>query len=301
MAERLVLVRLGDHANDQGLCWPGKDTLAEACCMSKRTVDSAIATLESRKLISIVRRTTEGGKNRSNLYQLHLDQGDLFKGADSAVVQNLQDCKSRQLGVQNLQGEGAKSAPEPTIEPITEPKEHSSSGDEVRKPPEIYESKKGKRLTGVVLELFDRFWDAFDYKSGKAAAADAWLRTVQPRLKSGTLNLEHLLAAARHEASERPRLKESGGIPKMAEGWITDRRWEDFTSSGAGKPDIKDLPWYCTWAGIQEEGASRGVTYFNFPIPADFTNELIKLMREAGEPVPPELIKYQQQMQERAA
>jgi len=120
MAEKLVLVRLADHANDQGICWPGKDTLAKVCCMSKRTVDAAIAGLEAAQLISVSRRTTEAGKNRSNVYELHLDQGELFSSADSAGVQNPQDCKSSKLGVQILQGEGANPAPESTTESKTE-------------------------------------------------------------------------------------------------------------------------------------------------------------------------------------
>jgi Helix-turn-helix domain len=120
MADKIVLLRLADHANDQGICWPGKDTLAKVCCASKRTVDAAIANLEAAKLISVQRRRTEQGKNKSNMYELHLDQGDLFSSANSAVVQNLQDCKSSNLGVQNLQGEGAAFAPESPIEPKTE-------------------------------------------------------------------------------------------------------------------------------------------------------------------------------------
>jgi len=120
MADKIVLLRLADHANDQGICWPGKDTLAKVCCASKRTVDAAIANLETAKLISVQRRRTEQGKNKSNIYELHLDQGELFSSAKSAVVQNLQDCKSSNLGVQNLQGEGANAAPESPIEPKTE-------------------------------------------------------------------------------------------------------------------------------------------------------------------------------------
>lgn len=304
MAERLVLVRLGDHANDQGTCWPGKDTLAEACCMSKRTVDAAIEQLEARRLISISRRTTEGGKNRSNLYHLHLDQGELFKadrGAESAGVQNLQGCNSQQLGVQNLQGEGAESAPEPTIEPIKEPEEHSSAGAEARTCPGYYETKKGKRLTGVVLELFDRFWEDFDYKQGKAEAADAWLEHVQPRIKNGVVTIDHLLAAARQEASQRPTLRQTGATPKMAQGWLSGRRWEDYSAGSGTSPPPTDLPWFCTWSGIQEEGHRRGITYFNFPQQADFTRELIRVMRQAGEDVPGALIKFQQKMQEAAA
>jgi DNA-binding MarR family transcriptional regulator len=293
-SEKLVLLRLADHANDQGLCWPGKDSLADVCGMTRRTVDAAILKLEQSKLISITRRSTDAGRNRSNVYQLHLNQGELFNPAETTSPQNLRDSNICQVTPQNLREDPAKSAPEPTIEPKTEPKELSSSGDEVRKNPDVYESKKGKRLTGVVLELFDRFWNAFDYKQGRAEAADTWLEVVQPRLKAGTLNLEHLLAAARHEATERPRLKESGGIPKMAQGWLAARRWEDFNAPPK-RPDVADLPWYQTRVGVEEEAYKRGIFMGNAGGCEHFhevMTALISDMERNLETVPAGLIAY---------
>lgn len=87
----------------------------------------------------------------------------------------------------------------------------------------IFISSKGKKLTGKRLETFNQFWDAFDYKKSKAAAADSWMNI-------GTLTdaiVHDIIKAAKAEASNRKDLIAKGITPKMAQGWLTERRWED--------------------------------------------------------------------------
>ena len=88
---------------------------------------------------------------------------------------------------------------------------------------EEFITKKGKKLTGKRLETFLRFWNAFDYKNGKAAAADSWL---QIKVLTDSIVLD-IISAAKKEAARRQRLLDSNRTPKMAQGWLTDRRWED--------------------------------------------------------------------------
>lgn len=90
---------------------------------------------------------------------------------------------------------------------------------------EIYLTKKRRILTGKRLESFLRFWEAFDYKTGKAEAADAWLDI--PLLTDKLVS--QIVTAARQEANRRPGLKKKGYTPKMAQGWLSARRWEDET------------------------------------------------------------------------
>lgn len=128
--QKLVLMRLGDHANDEGICWPGKDHLAARCCCSKRTIDAAIAELVKRGLIRVKRRKNEDGTDAPNVYILSIRQGDLFasagQGANSAPYRAAaapSKCEDQALSdegrVQILQGEGAAAAPEPSLEPST--------------------------------------------------------------------------------------------------------------------------------------------------------------------------------------
>jgi len=87
---------------------------------------------------------------------------------------------------------------------------------------------KKRKLTGKRLETFNRFWDAFDYKKGKAPAADSWLDI--PEL-TDSLVLK-ILDAARKEARARDDLLKAKGTPKMGQGWLSERRWEDEGFAG---------------------------------------------------------------------
>lgn len=106
-----------------------------------------------------------------------------------------------------------------------------------------YISKKGRKLSGQKLEWFERFWEAFDYKQGKAEAADAWLD-----IKSFNDELAaKIVAKASMEAERRPALERSGRTPKMAQGWISSRRWEDEAATRGGRmtssarPEQRDM------------------------------------------------------------
>ena len=68
-----------------------------------------------------------------------------------------------------------------------------------------------------------QFWDAFNYKMGKAEAADSWLDI--PELKVSIVT--KIIEAAKKEAAGRAELQAQGRTPKMAQGWLTARRWED--------------------------------------------------------------------------
>jgi hypothetical protein len=70
-----VLVVLGDHANDAGVCWPRIAIIAEKVGVSKRTVQRSIQHLVSRGLISVKERYRSDGSHSSNRYRLHLDRG----------------------------------------------------------------------------------------------------------------------------------------------------------------------------------------------------------------------------------
>jgi hypothetical protein len=87
----------------------------------------------------------------------------------------------------------------------------------------FYWTRKKRKLKGKRLETFNAFWDRFAYKRGKAEAADAWLEI--PAMTDRMC--ETIYQAADIEAKNRPQLIAEGRTPKMAEGWIRGRRWED--------------------------------------------------------------------------
>jgi hypothetical protein len=70
--QKFVLLALCDHANDDGLCYPGQSRLADKCGMSPRTVSSHIDWLEKRGLIRKERRQNTQ-RRKSDLYHIRLD------------------------------------------------------------------------------------------------------------------------------------------------------------------------------------------------------------------------------------
>lgn len=89
--------------------------------------------------------------------------------------------------------------------------------------PDYFLTRRKRKLHGKRLDTFNQFWEAFDFKRGKAEAADAWLDI--PALTDK--EVAKILLAAKAESIRRPSIMAEGRIPKMAQGWISGRRWED--------------------------------------------------------------------------
>ena len=120
----------------------------------------------------------------------------------------------------------------------------SASGDAAQADEPFFLTRKKRKLKGKSLETFEQFWAAFDYKRGKAEAADAWLDI--PSLPDSAVAL--IIRGAEAEALSRPELVAMGRTPKMAQGWLSARRWEDENNKtdGGGKNGSTD------WEGIFE-------------------------------------------------
>jgi hypothetical protein len=70
---RLVLLKLADHANAQGVCWPSVQYLAETTGMSTRTVIRSIASLREAGLV-IVEANKSPRNHRANRYRICLER-----------------------------------------------------------------------------------------------------------------------------------------------------------------------------------------------------------------------------------
>ncbi len=73
-ARKLVLLKLADNANDDGICFPSYQYIADKCEMTRRSAISHIECLIKMGLVSKKERKNKDG-SISNLYFLHLEQG----------------------------------------------------------------------------------------------------------------------------------------------------------------------------------------------------------------------------------
>lgn len=162
-----------------------------------------------------------------------------------------------------------KQEPIPETETETEKRENNA---------QFYKSKKGRKLTGAILERFDKFMDAFGYKKDRASAADAWLANGEGA------DFETIIRAAKREAARRPELVARGLTPIYPQGWLSGRRWEDEDLADRQKldwtkketwlkfhPDPKAQIWQTKW---------KNHYINNWPAPGNFPDNC-----------PPEILK----------
>ena len=112
-------------------------------------------------------------------------------------------------------------APPPSPSPIDKKHPASRKRVSVDGEGEFYLSAKKKQLRGQTLKDFETFWEAFAHPQGKAAAADAFLSVYTPE------NIDSIISGAKTTAIARQKIIDRGGTPKYAQGWLTERRWED--------------------------------------------------------------------------
>lgn len=81
---------------------------------------------------------------------------------------------------------------------------------------------------------FGEFWDAFGYKNGKAKAEAAFIALLKSA-DDRSSTLDAVMAGAKKEAARRPHLLARGATPMYAQGWLTQRRFDDESLSAWGE------------------------------------------------------------------
>lgn len=234
-SDLLCMLALADYANDAGeRIYPAVTTIARRLRLSHRQTQRVLAVLVANGWIKVAEERPGMPKlynmDVGRLRQVPLfdpstidDRGDIHVRGDAGVrgvTGDARGCRPRQGGVSSTTGGGdiamSCNPPIPTIEP---PENRTASGDAVA--PII--TKRKRKLTGWKLIAFLRFWECFDFKHGRADAADAWLdmKEIDDDL------VEQICRAAMIEARDRPAIIARGSTPKWAQGWLTSRRWED--------------------------------------------------------------------------
>ncbi len=103
----------------------------------------------------------------------------------------------------------------------------SKGGNPKLRDDSVYYTKKGRKLEDVQLKAFNAFWKVFNYPKDKSSAADAWLDIHEQYVIDEKL-FNRIIEGARKAAVERNDLIDKGQTPKMAQGWLSSRRWEDY-------------------------------------------------------------------------
>lgn len=83
---KLVFLALCIYADDTGLCFPSRRTLAEDASVSLRTIDRALNELVDMGIISRTNQKDAKGALTSNIYQLHIVPSVNFEPQDAGGV-----------------------------------------------------------------------------------------------------------------------------------------------------------------------------------------------------------------------
>ena len=121
-ARKLVLLKLADNANDDGVCFPSYQYIADKCEMSKRSAISHIDDLIKMGFVTKKARKNKDGSS-ANLYLLHLEQG----GEKSAL-----GGENISLGSENFALGGSENISPITshsLEPVNEPKKTTQKSE----------------------------------------------------------------------------------------------------------------------------------------------------------------------------
>lgn len=83
-AQKMVLLKLADNANDKGECFPSYETIARHCEISRQSAINHIKNLCKKGFVRKVTRKTDKG-HTSNLYILDLEAKSLDEGSQNSV------------------------------------------------------------------------------------------------------------------------------------------------------------------------------------------------------------------------
>ena len=85
---------------------------------------------------------------------------------------------------------------------------------------------------------FEEFWNIFGYKSGRKQAEQSW-----NKINLDDILYSKILSSAKKECDRRPGMKADNKTPKMAQGWLTDERWDDdIYTAGSSSSINQKLP-----------------------------------------------------------
>lgn len=165
--ELLTLLRVADHADNDGVCWPGEKSVASYTSQDERTVRRHLKTLEKLGLLHRERQVAGQGRGRSHdRIALHLDQPDNLSGEKSGVQPDTDDASTGHLEPVQPDTDDTALYREPTTEPSENHPHSPPEGD------------------AFLQEIFD-LWKQATGRNGSTKFSPKRQRSIRSRLKDG--------------------------------------------------------------------------------------------------------------------
>lgn len=204
-ARKLVLLKLADNANDDGVCFPSYQFIADKCEMSKRSAISHIDALIEMGLVSKTLRKNKDGSS-SNLYQLHLDTPSENSAPEG--VKNLHG------GSENISLGGSENSAPITSNSINQSINHKKI------------NKKNPPKSTALDELesyFSEFWQAGLPKINRAKA----LKSFKTAFERSGKSLREFTDLLKADIRKRLALEQFGFDKLHPTTYLNGERWKD--------------------------------------------------------------------------
>ncbi|HAV8844695.1 TPA: helix-turn-helix domain-containing protein [Escherichia coli] len=251
-AKLMIMARLADYSNDDGVCYPGVETICRQLGLGESTVRTAISELEADGWLTRQLRR-KGNRNTSNLYHLNADRLEQLARTERDKVAELK--QQRRLSVLRDPSESEPSKSEPSesecsgvfdpsdsgkktvltlqnLDPDPQGLKHDPQVNSKHDPQDIGASADASAPTRSARQEyspeFEQAWQEYPKRAGgnsKSAAFKAWKARIREGIKPETM----LDGVKRYAAWVRATGNTGTQFVKQAATFFgPDRHFEDF-------------------------------------------------------------------------
>lgn len=246
-AKLMIMARLADYSNDDGVCYPGVETICRQLGLGESTVRTAISELEADGWLTRQSRR-KGNRNTSNLYHLNADRLEQLARTERDKVAELKqqrrlsvlrdpsksepsesECsgvfdpsdsgKKTVLTLQNLDPDPQGLKHDPQVNSKHDPQDIGASADA---------SAPARSARQEYSPEFEQAWQEYPKRAGgnsKSAAFKAWKARLREGIKPETM----LDGVKRYAAWVRATGNTGTQFVKQAATFFgPDRHFEDF-------------------------------------------------------------------------
>ena len=262
-AKLVIMARLADYSNDDGVCYPSVETICRQLGLGESTVRTAIAELESAGWLRRESRR-KGNRNTSNLYHLNADRLEALARIENDKVAALKQ-QRRTNGFHPSDSDPSKSepsdsgcsngfhpsdsdkngvftrqnlTPDPQVNSKHDPQVNSKQesqdiGARGKAPSENRSSKENYS------NEFEQAWQAYPKRAGGNSKAAAW-KAWKARIKDGVTTEAMLAGVSRYAGYVRATGSEGTQFVKQAATFFgPDRHFEEVWQPPAGKTNVR--------------------------------------------------------------
>lgn len=251
-AKLMIMARLADYSNDDGVCYPGVETICRQLGLGESTVRTAISELEADGWLTRQSRR-KGNRNTSNLYHLNADRLEQLARTERDKVAELK--QQRRVSALRDPSESERSKSEPSESECSGVFDPSDSGKKtvltlqnldpdpqgLKHDPQV-NSKHDPQDIGASADAsaparsarqeyspeFEQAWQEYPKRAGgnsKSAAFKAWKARIREGIKPETM----LDGVKRYAAWVRATGNTGTQFVKQAATFFgPDRHFEDF-------------------------------------------------------------------------